>query len=121
MATYKADRTAEDIRREIAAIVRELKDPRLSGHLITVARVEVASDLSYAKVYISALEGLDVSREAVKALTNATGFIRRETGSRLRLRKTPELKFYADNSIEQGMDIVRRMKELTDGETKDEN
>ena len=55
MGTYKQNRTAEDIKREIAAIVRELKDPRISDHLISVARADVAGDLSYVKVYVSAI------------------------------------------------------------------
>lgn len=112
MGTYKQNRTAEDIRREIATIVRELKDPRVSDHLISVARAEVASDSSYVKVYVSAVEGIDVARSAAKALTGATGLIRREIGKRLGLRKTPELKFVADDSIEHGMDIVKKLEKI---------
>ncbi|NMP37587.1 MAG: 30S ribosome-binding factor RbfA [Clostridiales bacterium] len=112
MSSYKSDRTAEDIKREIMAVVRELKDPRVAGKLLTVARVEVSSDLTYAKVYISALEGIDTAREAVKGLECACGYVRREIGTRLRLRKTPELKFVADNSIEHGMEIVKRIDDV---------
>lgn len=121
MSTYKADRNAEDVKREITSIIRDLKDPRIAGHLISVTRVDMAPDLSFAKVYISALEGIDVAKNAVKALTNATGLIRRETGARLHIRKIPELKFIADNSIEQGMKIVEKMHTLTDEEDQDEN
>ncbi len=122
MGTYKTDRTAEDVRREIASVIRELKDPRIAGHIISVSRIEIASDLSYAKVYISALEGLDTSKDAVLALKNASGFIRKEIGSKIRMRKTPELTFIADNSIEQGMKIVERMNTLLkDEEQTDEN
>ena len=67
MGTYKQDRAAEDIKRELAAIMRELKDPRVSDHLISVARAEVASDSSYVKVYVSAVEGIDVAKAAAKA------------------------------------------------------
>lgn len=118
---YKQDRDAEDIKREIIAVIRELKDPRIAGRFITVSRVSVAQDLSYAKVYISALEGIAVSREAVKALTNAAGLVRREIGGRLKLKKTPELKFVADDSIEKGMDIVRKMEKLEAGDKGNEN
>lgn len=122
MGMYKTDRTAEDVRREIASVIRELKDPRIAGHIISVSRIELASDLSYAKVYISALEGLDTSKNAVLALKNAAGFIRKEIGSKIRMRKTPELTFIADNSIEQGMKIVKRMNTLLTGEEQnDEN
>ncbi|MBE6795432.1 MAG: 30S ribosome-binding factor RbfA [Ruminococcaceae bacterium] len=113
MGTYKQNRTAEDIKREIAAIVRELKDPRVSEHLISVARAEVSGDLSYVKVYVSAVEGIDVAKQATKALTGATGLVRREIGKRLGLRKTPEIKFVADNSIEYGMNIVKKLEEIS--------
>ncbi len=112
MAGYRIDRVSEDIKREIIAIIRELKDPRVMDKMLTVVRVEVSSDASYAKVYISALEGLETAKEAVKGLKNATGYIRREVGKRLHLRKTPELLFVADDSIEHGMNIVKIMDDL---------
>ena len=112
MAGYKIDRVSEDIRREVIAIIRELKDPRVMDRLITVVRVEVSSDASYAKIYISAMEGIDVAKNAVKGLDNATGYIRREIGQRLHLRKTPELKFIPDDSIAHGMHIAKMMDDL---------
>lgn len=113
MAGYKSDRVAEDIKREIIAIIRdEIKDPRVQGKLLTVIRVEVTGDLSYAKAYISAMEGIDAAKEAVAGLKNAAGYIRREVGQRLRLRKTPELRFVADDSIEHGMSIAKMLNDL---------
>jgi ribosome-binding factor A len=112
MAGYRIDRVSEDIKREIIAIVRELKDPRVLDKMLTVVRVEVSSDASYAKVYISALEGLETAKEAAKGLKSATGYVRREVGKRLHLRKTPELVFIADDSIEHGMNIVKIMDDL---------
>ena len=113
MAGYKTDRVAEDIKREIIAIIRDgIKDPRVQGKLLTVVRVEVSGDLSYAKCYISAMEGLEAAQEAVKGLKNAAGYIRREVGQALRLRKTPELRFVADDSIEHGMSIAKMLKDL---------
>ena len=113
MAGYKSDRVAEDIKREIIAIIRdEIKDPRVQGKLLTVIRVEVTGDLSYAKAYISAMEGIDAAKEAVAGLKNAAGYIRREVGQRLRLRKTPELRFVADDSIEHGMSIAKMLSDL---------
>lgn len=119
MAGYRIDRTSEDIKREITAVIRELKDPRVMDKLLTVVRVEVSSDASFAKVYISAMEGIDTAKTAVKGLTGATGYIRREIGQRLHLRKTPELKFIADNSIEHGMSIVTIMDDLRAEENDD--
>lgn len=112
MAGYRIDRVSEDIRREIAAIMRELKDPRIQG-MLTVVNVEVSSDASFAKVYVSAMEGIETAKLAVKGLTSATGYIRREVGKRLHLRKTPELKFVADDSIEKGMGIARMIGDFT--------
>ena len=112
MAGYRINRVSEDIKREIIAIIRELKDPRVMDKMITVVRVEVSSDASYAKAYISALDGLDTAKEAVKGLKSATGYVRREVGKRLHLRKTPELLFVADDSIEHGMNIVKIMDDL---------
>ncbi len=105
MSMYKNDRTAEDIKREITAIIRELKDPRVQDKLLTVVRIELASDLSYGKVYISALEGLDTAKTAVEGLTRAQGLIRREVGNRLHLRKSPELRFIADDSVRAGIEL----------------
>ena len=110
MSGHRIDRVSEDIRREIIAVIRELKDPRVKDKMLTVVRVEVSSDATYAKVYVSALEGIETAQEAVKGLVSATGYIRREVGSRLRLRKTPELKFIADDSVEKGIDMFKKLE-----------
>ncbi|MCL2513530.1 MAG: 30S ribosome-binding factor RbfA [Oscillospiraceae bacterium] len=112
MPGYKKGRDAEDIKREITAIIRELKDPRVAGAILTVVRVEVSSDLSYGKVYISAVEGIDAAKAACKALENAKGLIRHEVGSRLGLRKAPDFKFIADDSVEKGIEMFKKLKEV---------
>lgn len=111
MAGFHADRISEDIKREIIAVMRELKDPRISG-MLTVVKVDVSSDLSYAKVYVSAMEGLETAKESVKGLKSAAGFIRREIGNKLHLRKSPELTFIADDSIEKGMKLFQKLKDV---------
>ena len=113
MAGYRQDRVSEDIKREIIAVIRELKDPRVKDKMLTVVRVDVSHDLSFAKVYISALDGIDSAKEAVKGLVSATGRIRHEVGARLRLRKTPEMKFVADDSVEHVMEIFKKIEDLT--------
>ena len=110
MAGFRINRVSEDIKREIIAIIRELKDPRVMGKMLTVVRAEVSSDAAYAIVYVSDIKGIDSAKEAVKGLTAATGYIRREVGSALHLRKTPELKFIADDSIEQGFNMIRKLE-----------
>ena len=111
MAGYKADRVSEDIKRAVITVIRELKDPRIAGKMLTIVRVDVSGDLSYAKVYVSELEGLETDKQAVKALKNAEGYIKNHVSKALHLRKTPELNFVADNSIEIGMHIDRILKE----------
>ena len=72
-----------------------------------------AGDLSYAKIYISAIDGIESAKKSVKGLESAQGYIRKQLGTRLHLRKSPELKFIADDSIEKGMDLFEKIKEIT--------
>lgn len=115
MAGYRMDRLTEDIMRELADIIRNMKDPRASG-IISVVHVEVASDLSLAKVHVSSLEGN--SEATAKALNNAAGFIRHELSERLHIRKTPALKFFADNSIEQSVRISKLISDISKPENE---
>ena len=112
MPSHKMGRTTEDIRREISAVLRELKDPRVSGCLLSVVRVEVTNDLSYCTVYVSAMEGMEAAKDAVKGLVSAAGFMRRELGNALHLRHTPELRFVADDSIAYSADISAKLNLL---------
>lgn len=112
MAGHRIERTTEDIKRELTAIFRELKDPRVSGAFLSIVRVEVTNDLSYCTVSVSAIEGLDRAKQAVKGLESAAGFIRRELGHRLRLRHVPELIFKATDRIEYSAHINRILHDL---------
>lgn len=112
MPSHKLGRTTEDIHRELSAIFRELKDPRVQQGLISIVRVEVTNDLSYATVYVSAMQGLEQANTAVSGLKSAAGFIRRELGRRLKLRHVPKLHFLATDSIEYGANISRILKDL---------
>ena len=120
MASHRIERTTEDIKRELTAIFRELKDPRVTSAFLSIVRVEVTSDLSYCTVKVSAIEGLDKAKEAVKGLRSASGFIRRELGHRLRLRHVPELIFEATDSIEYSANISRILHSLDISESGDE-
>ena len=99
------------IRRELTAIFRELKDPRVQG-LISIVRVDVSSDLSYCTVYISAMEGMEHAKQATQGLKSASGYIRRELGQRLRLRHVPEMHFKATDSIEYSANISKILNDL---------
>lgn len=112
MAGHRLERTTEDIKRELTAIFREVKDPRVKDAFVSIIRVEVTNDLSYCTVQISAIEGLKRAKEAVKGLQSASGFIRRELGARLKLRHVPELIFHATDSIEYSANISRILNSL---------
>ena len=106
MPSFKIGRATADVQRELADLLREVKDPRVSK-LLSIIKIDLSADLSYATVYVSAIEGYDKTVESVKGLKNAAGYLRRELGARLKLRKTPELRFIADNSIEHSAHISR--------------
>ena len=107
MAGYKINRVTSDIRIALSELLREVKDPRVSK-LISIVKLDVSGDMSYATVYVSAIEGAEATAESVKALNkSASGYIRRELGARMKLRKVTELRFVADNSIENSAHISR--------------
>ncbi len=107
MAGYKINRITSDIKLCMSELLREVKDPRVSK-LLSIVKVDVSGDMSYATIYVSAIEGSDKTEESVKALNkSAAGFLRRELGNRMKLRKVPELKFVADNSIENSAKISK--------------
>ena len=104
MATNRINRINEDIQRELASLLRTVKDPRVQG-LISITRVDTTTDLRYCRVYVSALDQSDI-KEVVKGLKSAAGYLRRELGHALTLRYTPELQFLADDSIKRGVRMV---------------
>lgn len=107
MAGYKINRVTSDIRLCLSDLLREIKDPRVSK-MLSIVKIDVSGDMSYATVYVSAIEGSQKTEESVKALNkNAGGYIRRELGARMKLRKVPEMRFIADNSIENSAHISR--------------
>lgn len=117
MANYKLVRLSEDIKRELSAMLRELKDPRISS-LLSIIRVEVSGDLSYCTVHVSAIEGAEKTEESVGGLKSAAGFIRRELTARLHLRKCPEMRFVADRSIEHSAQINKLLQDVSEEKNK---
>ena len=111
MASYKIVRLQEDILRELTAILRTLKDPRITPAL-TVVRAELAGDMGHCKAYVSSLNGMDDAKQACRVLQTASGYIRRELFARLKLRKSPELHFIPDDSIEYAADISEKLNDL---------
>jgi ribosome-binding factor A len=109
MAHRRIERVNQLLREEIAALLRrEVKDPRVAT--VTVTDVETTSDLKHANVYVRTL-GEDVPvEEAIAGLESAEGYLRRELGRTLRLRRIPELQFRADRALEH----ARRIEDLLD-------
>ena len=106
MAGFKINRITSDIKIALSELFREIKDPRVSK-LLSIVKVDVSGDLSYATVYVSAIEGFEATVSSVKALKGASGFLRRELGARLKIRKVPELRFVADDSINISANISK--------------
>ncbi len=112
MPNYRMDRTSEDIMRELTAILRTVKDPRVTGSMLSIVRVDVTRDMSYATVFISSMNGIEAAKEAVKGLKSAAGYMRRQLGQALKLRHTPELRFVADDSIAYSAGIAATLNRI---------
>lgn len=111
----RPERVANAMRREVADILEnELRDPRVSG-MVSITDVEVNPDLSAARVYVSVLH-TEQRPQVLQALGHAAPFIRRQLAPRLGLREVPEIRFYADTSIERGARVDELLRKLHDGE-----
>lgn len=103
-----------EVQREISEIIRtEIKDPRVSGAMLTVIAVEVAPDLKHCKAYISALGSPEAAKAALEGLRSAMGYIRKELARRVNLRNTPEITFILDQSIEYGVTMSKLIDDVT--------
>ena len=111
MASNRIGRINEEIQKELASLLRNLKDPRVAGTMISITKVETTPDLRYAKVYASFLEENKAS-DALKGLKSASGYLRRELGSALNLRYTPELQWALDDSITYGAKLLKLINSL---------
>ena len=109
MASNRIGRINEEIQRELAALIPNVKDPRVTG-MISVTAVDTTPDLRYAKVYVSLLDKSDCT-QVLKGLKSASGWLRRELGHALSLRYTPELTFVEDDSIDQGAHILSLLRD----------
>lgn len=116
---YRSGRLGEEIRRIVSdLLLREIKDPRLSG-IVSISAVDVTEDGSYATIYITKLgskaseEVSDEEKgEVLAAFKSAKGLIRREIGKQIKLRHVPDLLFKIDNSLEYGRHISKLIDDL---------
>ncbi|MCK4261641.1 30S ribosome-binding factor RbfA [bacterium] len=113
MVSRRVERVATAIKEEVSRIIQEeVKDPRIG--FITITDVELSRDLRHAKVFISVYGDESEKEKALKGLSSAAGFIRREVGKRVKLRYTPEIVFKWDRSIEKGAqieEVLRRIRQ----------
>jgi len=109
--SFKINRLQEDILRELTDVMRSLKDPRVQG-LISIVKVELTGDESVCTVYVSSLSGKDAAQRAVEGLRSASGYIRREVGRRVQMRRSPEFRFVADDSIAYSAHIAETLNKL---------
>lgn len=113
--SLRSSRVGEQMKKELGDIIgRKIKDPRIG--FVTVTDVEVTGDLQQATVYITVLGDEEQRENTLRGLSKAKGFIRSEIGQRIRLRKTPELLFEFDESIETGNRIESLIRDLKERE-----
>ena len=119
MASNRIGRINEEIQKELASLIRNLKDPRVQDTMISITHVETTPDLRYAKVYVSFLQE-EKAADALKGLKSAGGYLRRELGRSLQLRYTPELVWALDDSITYGAKMLELINSLDTGSDKED-
>ena len=119
MASNRIGRINEEIQKELSALLRTVKDPRVQDVMISITRVETTPDLRYTKVYVSFLQE-EKAADAMKGLKSAGGYLRRELGRALQLRYTPELMWALDDSITYGAKMLELINSLEVGHDDDE-
>ncbi|WP_010282331.1 30S ribosome-binding factor RbfA [Bacillus timonensis] len=118
--SLRPNRVGEQMKKELSDIIgRKIKDPRIG--FVTVTDVQVTGDLQQAKVFISVLGDEEQRQNTLKGLAKAKGFIRSEIGQRIRLRKTPEILFEFDESIDYGNRIESILHEINKDSNQETN
>lgn len=112
----RGERIRKALIKEISDIIqRQVKDPRISG-IVSVTDVDLSADYGYAKVYISIYGTEEQKENTMEAIEDSTPYIRKEVGSRIRLRHVPELEFRIDDSLERGSRITNLIDKISKGE-----
>ena len=119
MASNRIGRINEEIQKELASLIRTLKDPRVQDTMISITRVETTPDLRYTKVYVSFLQA-DRAQGALKGLQSAGGYLRRQLGNNLQLRYAPEIVWALDDSITYGAKMLELINNLPYGNHDDD-
>jgi ribosome-binding factor A len=114
----RGDRVAEQIRRDLVDLLRQVKDPRVAQllPLVTITDIEVTPDYAHAKVFYTSLAGEERATEVAKGLAHASGFLRRELGRRLHIHHIPELHFVFDASVERGTRLSKLIDDAVESD-----
>lgn len=122
MATSRrVERVAELIKREVSQMLLSgIKDDRVGSGIVSVTDVQVAGDLQHAKIFVSIYGTSEAKAETMAGLKSATGFVRSELGQRIRLRRTPEVVFLEDSSLERGDKVLSLLNRLSQEREKAE-
>lgn len=111
MSSNRINRINEEIQKELSALLRTVKDPRVQDTMISITRVETTTDLRYTKVYVSFLQEERV-KDAMAGLKSAAGYLRRQLGHNLQLRYSPEIVWSEDDSITYGARMLKLINSL---------
>lgn len=111
MSSNRINRINEEIQKELSALLRTMKDPRVQDTMISITRVETTPDLRYTKVYVSFLQEERV-KDAMAGLKSAAGYLRRQLGHNLQLRYSPEIVWSEDDSITYGARMLKLINSL---------
>ena len=113
MSQFRAERLGQMFQEKISSLILEgrIKDKRVNPFL-SITKVDVSKDLSFADVYVSDIRGKNIERGA-EGLQSAAGFIQSQLGSSMHIRKIPHLRFHADTSIGEGFDMIKKIEKLT--------
>ena len=114
MAELRTERLGCLIQEIIGSLILtgKIKDPRVSA-FISITRVNVSRDLSYADVYVSNIREAENPKRGAEGLQSAAGFIQSQLNTSLKIRKIPRLRFHADTSIREGFDLIQKIDQLT--------
>ena len=112
MSQKNMGRLAQDMKRELIAIIGRLKDPRLEGGLLTVTRLDVTPDLDVAKVYVSVMGRADGPKPAIEALNHSAGHVRTEVSKKMHIRKAPRFIFVEDDGAAYAAHINELLRSL---------
>ncbi len=115
MATSRRiSRVSELIKREVSQmLLHDIKDDRVGAGMISVTDVDVSGDLQHAKIFVSIYGSEQAKAETMAGLKSATGYVRCELGRRMRLRRTPEVVFLEDRSLERGTKVLSLLNQLS--------